>query len=157
MNLHYLFAFAVGIGVVSGLRSLMAPAVVSWAAHLGWLNLHGSHLSFMESTLAAAIFSLLAIGELVADMLPKTPKRTAPAPLLAHILMGGLCGACLYVSANHLLFIGALFGGIGGVIGAFGGYEIRRRLGNKLNVKDIFIALFEDLIAIGLACFLVSR
>ncbi len=98
MNPNYLFAFAVGIGVVAGLRSLMAPAVVSWAAHLGWLNLHGSHLSFMESTLAAAIFSLLAIGELVADMLPKTPKRTAPAPLLARILMGGLCGACLYVS-----------------------------------------------------------
>jgi uncharacterized membrane protein len=157
MNLNYLFAFAVGIGVVAGLRSLMAPAVVSWAAHLGWLNLHGSSLAFMESTLAAAIFSLLAIGELIADMLPKIPKRTAPAPLLARILTGGLCGACLYASANHSLFIGALFGGIGGVIGAFGGYEIRRRLGNKLNVKDIFIALFEDLIAVALACFLVSR
>ena len=157
MNLNYLFAFAVGIGVVAGLRSLMAPAVVSWAAHLGWLNLHGSPLAFMGSTLAAAIFSLLAIGELIADKLPRTPKRTAPAPLLARILIGGLCGACLYVSANHSLFIGALFGGVGAVIGAFGGYEIRRRLGNKLNVKDIFIALFEDLIAIGLACFLVSR
>jgi len=157
MSPNYLFAFAVGIGVVAGLRSLMAPAVVSWAAHLGWLNLHGSSLAFMESTLAAAIFSLLAIGELIADTLPKTPKRTAPAPLLARILTGGLCGACLYVSAKQSLFIGALFGGIGGVIGAFGGYEIRRRLGNELNVKDIFIALFEDLIAIALACFLVSR
>jgi uncharacterized membrane protein len=157
MNLNYLFAFAVGIGVVAGLRSLMAPAVVSWAAHLGWLKLHGSPLAFMGSTLAVAIFSLLAIGELIADKLPKTPKRTTPAPLFARILMGGLCGACLYASANQSLFVGALFGGIGGVIGAFGGYEIRRRLGNKLNVKDIFIALCEDLIAIGLACFLVSR
>jgi uncharacterized membrane protein len=107
--------------------------------------------------LAAAIFSLLAIGELIADKLPRTPKRTAPVPLLARILIGGLCGALLYVSANHSLFIGALFGGVGAVIGAFGGYEIRRRLGNKLNVKEIFIALCEDLIAIGLACFLVSR
>jgi len=88
MNLNYLFAFAVGIGVVAGLRSLMAPAVVSWAAHLGWLNLHGSPLAFMGSTLAAAMFSLLAIGELIADKLPRTPKRTAPAPLLARILMG---------------------------------------------------------------------
>jgi uncharacterized membrane protein len=157
MNPNYLFAFAVGIGVVAGLRSLMAPAVVSWAAHLGWLNLHDSPLAFMGSTLAVAIFSLLAIGELIADKLPKTPKRTAPAPLFARILMGGLCGAGLYVSANQSLFSGALFDGIGAVIGAFGGYEIRRRLGNKLNLKDIFIALFEDLIAIGLACFLVSR
>lgn len=28
---------------------------------------------------------------------------------------------------------------------------------SKLNIKDIFVALFEDLIAIGLACFFVSR
>jgi uncharacterized membrane protein len=157
MNPNYICAFAVGIGVVAGLRSLTAPAVVSWAAHLGWLNLHGSPLAFMGSTLAAAIFSLLAIGELIADMLPKTPKRTAPAPLVARILMGGLCGACLCASANQSLLIGALLGGIGGAIGAFGGYEIRRRLVNKLNIKDIIIAIFEDLIAIGLACFLVSR
>ncbi len=157
MNPNYICAFAVGIGVVAGLRSLTAPAVVSWATHLGWLNLHGSPLDFMGSTWAVAIFSLLAIGELIADMLPKTPKRTAPAPLLARILMGGLCGACLCASANQSLLIGALLGGIGGAIGAFGGYEIRGRLVSKLNIKDIFIAIFEDLIAIGLACFLVSR
>ena len=44
---------------------------------------------------------------------------------------------------------------MGAVIGAFGGYEIRRQLVSKLNAKDIFIAIPEDLIAIGLACFLV--
>jgi uncharacterized membrane protein len=157
MNPNYIYAFAVGIGVVAGLRSLTAPAVVSWAAHLGWLNLHGSPLAFIGSTLAAAIFSVLAIGELVADMLPKIPKRTAPAPLLARILMGGLCGACLCASAIQSLLIGALLGATGGVIGAFGGYEIRRRLVSKLNIRDIFIAIFEDLIAIGVASFLVSR
>jgi uncharacterized membrane protein len=43
------------------------------------------------------------------------------------------------------------------VIGAFAGYEIRRRLVNKLRIKDIFVAICEDLIALALACFLVSR
>lgn len=111
----------------------------------------------MGSIVAVTIFSLLAIGELVGDLTPQIPKRTAPLPLLARILTGGLCGACLCASANQSLFIGAILGGIGGVIGAFGGYEIRRRLVSKLNIKDILIAIFEDLIAIGLACFLVSR
>lgn len=157
MNPNYIYTFAAGIGVVAGLRSLTAPAAVSWAAHLGWLNLHGSPFAFMGSMLAAAIFSLLAIGELVADILPKTPKRTAPAPLFARILMGGFCGACLCASAHQSLLVGALLGGTGGVIGAFGGYEIRRCLVSKLNIKDIFIALCEDLVAIGLACSLVSR
>jgi uncharacterized membrane protein len=99
----------------------------------------------------------LAIGELIADKMPKTPSRTSLVPLLARILMGGLCGASLCASANQSLLIGALLGGMGAVIGAFGGYEIRRRLVSKLNTKDIFIAIPEDLIAIGLACFLVIQ
>ena len=82
----YVFLLAIGIGIVAGLRSLLAPAVVAWAAHFDLLNLNGSPLAFMGSRTAVAIFSVLAIGELIADKLPKTPKRTAFAPLLARIV-----------------------------------------------------------------------
>jgi uncharacterized membrane protein len=157
MNTSHIFAFAFGIGVVAGLRSLTAPAAVSWSVCLGWLSLEGSPLAFMGSIAAVVTFSLLGIGELIVDLLPRIPKRTAPAPLIARILTGSLCGACLCVSVNQPLPVGALLGGIGGVIGAFAGYEVRRRLVSSLNIKDIFIALPEDLIAIGLALFLVSR
>lgn len=159
MNTNHIFVFAVGIGIVAGLRAMTAPAVVSWAAYLGWLSLSGSALAFMGSMAAVATFSLLAIGELIADLLPMIPKRTAPVPLIARILTGGLCGACLCVS--HLnqpsLITGASLGAIGAIVGAFAGYEIRLRLVRSLNVKDIFVAVPEDLIAIGLALFLVSR
>jgi uncharacterized membrane protein len=155
MNANYAFALAVGIGIVAGLRSLTAPAVTSWAAHLGGLDLHGSPLAFMGSTAAVAMFSLLAIVEFVGDVLPKTPRRTAPGPLIARIIMGGLCGACLCASANRSLFAGAVLGGIGAVIGAFSGYEARKRLVNRLKVKDAAIAIPEDLVAIGLACVFV--
>lgn len=157
MNTSHIFAFAFGIGVVAGLRSLTAPAAVSWSVYLGWLSLEGSPLAFMGSIAAVVTFSLLGIGELIADLLPRIPKRTAPAPLIARILTGSLCGACLCVSVNQPLPVGALLGGIGGVIGAFAGYEVRRRLVSSLNIKDIFIALPEDLLAIGLALFLISR
>jgi uncharacterized membrane protein len=157
MNSNYVFALAVGIGIVAGLRSLTPAAVVSWAAYLGWLNLRDSPLAFMGSTLTAVIFSLLAIVELVADKLPMTPKRTAPAPFIARILMGALCGASLCASVSQSLPIGAVFGAIGGMIGTFAGYEIRKRLVSNLSIKDIFVAIPEDLVAIGLACFLVSR
>jgi uncharacterized membrane protein len=155
--MNYVLVLAIGIGIVAGLRSLTPPAVVAWAAHLGWLNLHGSPLAFMGSTTAVAIFSLLAVGELVADKLPKTPKRTAVAPLLARILTGGLCGACLCAAAGKSLLAGALLGGTGGVIGAFTGYEIRSRLVSNLHIKDFLVAACEDLVAIALAFFLVSR
>jgi len=155
ISLNYVFVLALGIGIVAGLRSLTAPAVVAWGAHLGWLNLHGSPLVFMGSTPAVAIFSLLAIGELVADKLPMMSKRTAPAPLMARIITGALCGACLCAAAGKSLLAGAVLGGISGVIGAFLGYGIRRRL--DLHIKDLVVAVCEDLVAIGLALFLVSR
>lgn len=153
--MNYGFLLALGIGIVAGLRSLTAPAVIAWGAHLGWLHLQGSPLAFMGSTAAVAIFSLLAVGELVADKLPMTPKRTALAPLIARILTGGLCGACLCAAAGKSLLIGTLLGGIGAVIGAFVGYGIRKRL--AVRIKDFVIALCEDLVAVSLALFLVSR
>jgi uncharacterized membrane protein len=154
---NYLFAFAIGIGVVAGLRSLLAPAAVAWAVRVGWLHLHGTALGFVESRVALTIFSLLALGELVADLLPQTPKRTHLAPLLVRMLSGGFCGACLCASANKSLMTGAALGAAGGVIGAFAGYEARRRLVSKLKIKDLFVALSEDLVALGLAWFFVSR
>src|SRR6266513_4289344 len=155
--MSYIFALAFGVGVAAGLRSLSAPAVVAWAAHLGWLNLNNSPLAFMGSIITVVIFSILALFELFVDLQPSTPKRTAPVPLGARILMGGLCGACLYAASNQPLVIGAILGAVGGVIGAFAGYEIRRRSVAALQVKDIFIALLEDLITISLAYFAVTR
>jgi len=155
--MNYVFVFAIGIGIVAGLRSLLPAAVVAWAAHFDLLNLNGSSLAFMGSRTAVAIFSIFAIGELIADKLPKTPKRTAFAPLLARILLGGLCGASLCAAAGKSLVAGALLGGTGGVIGAFVGYEIRRRVVNNLHIKDTFVAICEDAFAITLAYFLVSR
>jgi len=155
--MNYVFAFALGIGFAAGLRALTPPAVVAWAAYLGWLNLNNSPLAFMGSTIALVVFSLLAVVELIGDVRPTTPKRTAPMPLIARVLMGGLCGSCLCAASNQSLIIGAILGALGGVIGAFAGYEVRRKLVSALNVKDIFIALLEDLVTIGLACFFVSR
>ena len=140
--MNYAFVLALGIGIVAGLRSLTAPAVVAWGAHLSWLNLHGS---------------LLAVGELIADKLPMIPKRTAPAPLIARIITGGLCGACLCAAVGKSLLAGTLLGGIGGVVGAFLGYSVRRRLVNNFHIKDLVVAVCEDVVAVGLALFLVSR
>jgi uncharacterized membrane protein len=156
MNANHVFLLAVAIGIVAGLRAMTAPALVSWAAHLGWLNLQGTPLAFMGSAVTVAIFSLGAIGEYVNDKLPKTPSRTAPPSVIARMVMGGLSGACVCAAAAESLLLGALLGAIGAVIGTFGGYQVRTRLVRALNVKDIFVAIPEDLVAIGLAYFLVS-
>ena len=109
----------------------------------------------MGSVAAVAIFTLLAIVELVGDVMPKTPARTTPVPLTARIIMGGLCGACLYAAAAQSLAVGAVLGIIGALIGTYAGYHLRKALVNGLKVKDVMIAIPEDIVAIGIAYFVV--
>jgi uncharacterized membrane protein len=154
-SLVYLLAF--GIGFVTGLRSMTGPALVCWAAHLGWINLEGSRLVFMESTVATYSFSALALGELVADKLPFIPNRTSPGPLFGRVVLGALSGSALCAAAGYSLAVGAIIGGAGGVMGAFGGYEARARLVKTSRLPDWVIALSEDLVAVGGGLFLVSR
>lgn len=157
MTSTFALLLALGIGIVAGLRSLTAPAVVAWAAHLGWINLHNSPLAFMGSKWSLGIFTVLALVEFVADQLPGTPARTAAVGLSARIVTGGLCGACLAVAGGAALIVGAVAGAIGGVAGAFAGYHTRVGLVHSLHVPDVAIAVPEDIVAIGLGLFLVSR
>ena len=149
-------AFAFLIGFFAGLRSLTAPAATAWAVYLGWLKLERP-LSLIGSVPAVAIFTLLAVVELVADKLPQTPSRTSPPGLIARIVMGGLAGACVAAGGAQGIFLGALLGAIGGVAGCFAGYKARTGIVQTLATRDIYIALFEDLVAIAGSLWVVSR
>ena len=144
------------IGFFAGLRSLTAPAATAWAAYLGWLKLQPP-LALIGSLPAVVVFTLLALLELVADKLPKTPNRTSPPGLIARMVMGGLTGACVAAGGARGAWLGALLGAMGGLVGAFAGYQARTRLVKGLATPDIFIALLEDLVAIGGSLWVVSR
>ncbi len=47
LNNTFLFLGCSVIGIIAGLRSLTAPALVGCAAHIGWLDLNGSRLHFL--------------------------------------------------------------------------------------------------------------
>ena len=149
-----LFAFL--IGLFAGLRSLTPPAAVAWAVYLGWLKLVRP-LSLIGSLPAVIILSLLAVTELIMDKLPNTPNRTAPPGLIARIVTGGLTGACVSVGGGKSALVGAGLGVLGGIVGCFAGYHARARIVRSLRVPDIYIAVIEDLIAIGGSLLIVSR
>src|ERR1700735_1362279 len=81
------------LGLVTGLRSMTAMAVLCWFAYRGDLPLDGTWASWAAKLTTAIIFTVLAFGEYVADKLPKTPNRTALGPLLARVVIGGLVAA----------------------------------------------------------------
>ena len=135
------------IGVVAGLRSLTAPAVVAWAGFLGWINLQHTWASWMANIITVVILSVLAVGELVNDKLPKTPARTAPPIFAARIITGGFSGAVIG-AAWHWTFTSLGAGVIGAVLGTLGGYHARKALVAIRNGQDLPIALLEDAVAI---------
>jgi len=150
------YVLALLIGVVAGLRALTAPAAVSWAARLGWLHLENTGLAFLGFAATPYIVSLLALGELINDKLPKTPSRKAPPGFIARIVTGALSGAALG-AANQALAGGLLAGAAGAVLGTLGGYEFRSRLVKAIGGKDFPIALLEDVIAVCGAFWIVSH
>jgi uncharacterized membrane protein len=154
-TLLYVLAFL--IGVTAGLRTMTPPAIVSWAARVGWLKLAGTPLAFLGAAVTPWIFTVAAAWELIYDKLPIASSRKAPGPFIARIVMGSLCGAAIGASASGGSLVGGLVAGaLGAVAGTFGGYEFRARLARAAG-RDLPIALLEDAIAIGLALFAVTR
>ena len=142
------------IGVIAGLRTMMAPAAVSWAASLGGLNLTATPLAFLGYRFAPWILSVLALGELITDQLPSTPSRTVPIQFGARILSGALCGAAIGAGSGSL-FTGAIAGIGGAVIGTLGGRALRGWMATAFG-SDRPAALIEDAIAIAGALLIMA-
>jgi uncharacterized membrane protein len=144
---------ALAIGVVAGLRSMTAPAAVSWAAQRGALDLAASRLAFLGYAWAAWTLTILALGELVVDQLPSTPSRTVPPAFAGRILSGAVCGAALGVGGGYWVG-GAVAGAVGAVVGTLGGRALRARLAVSFG-SDRPAAIVEDLVAIAGAVLIV--
>jgi uncharacterized membrane protein len=134
------------IGVVAGLRAMTAPAAVSWAARIGWLNLAPTSLAFLGYAFTPWVLTALALTELVTDQLPSTPSRTVPPQFGARLVSGGLSGAAIG-AAHGGLFIGLVAGIVGAVIGTLGGRTCRAQLARAFG-SDRPAAFIEDAVAI---------
>ena len=151
-----IYVIALTLGIVAGLRSMTAPAAVSWAAYLGLIDLESTWLGLLGFGFIPYLLTFTAIGELIGDKLSFTPSRKAIFPFAGRIGSGAICGAAVAVQSGDWV-LGALVGIAGAVIGTLGGYELRTRLTKTLNGKGFAIALLEYLIAVLGACFAVSH
>jgi len=149
-----LYVLALLIGVVAGLRAMIAPAAVAWGAYIGWLPLAGTWAGFMGHWIAWAIFTVVAIAELVTDQLPSTPSRKVPQQFGARLVSGAFTGAIIGTVAGSLI-VGLIAGVIGAVAGTYAGADVRSRLAEGFG-SDRPAAFTEDAIAIVLALAVVS-
>jgi uncharacterized membrane protein len=143
------------VGLVAGLRSMLAPAVVSWAARLNLLNVGETYVALMSYRVTALVFTILAAGELIADKLPKTPSRKQPPSFVIRILSGSLVGATVGAAGGKLL-IGLCLGAIGAVVGTLGGAAARAKLASAFG-RDWPAAILEDIAALAIAIIPILR
>jgi|SRR5580700_172236 uncharacterized membrane protein len=152
-----LLVFCLLLGCLTGLRSLTSPAAVCWAAHFGWLNFAGTKLAFVDRPVALIVLTILAVAELIADKLPKTPARTAPPGLIARVVLGCLCAVALATNAGGNVLVPAIVGVGGALIGTFVGYKTRHALVLRAHIPDYAVAIGEDVIAIAGSLLIVSH
>ena len=105
------------LGLATGLRSMTPIAVVCWFSYLGYLPLDGTWAAWTARIASVAVFTMLAIGEWVADKLPWIPDRIAPGPLLARLVFGGLVGSIAATAMNGPGVEGVLLGVVGAALG----------------------------------------
>lgn len=137
------------VGVVAGLRSMLAPAIVSWFARSGVLPVANTPLAFMGYLYTPIVITVFAVGELIVDKLPKTPSRKAPPGFVARVVTGGLSGATVG-AAGHSLMAGLMLGVVGAAAGTLGGAALRAKLAAAFGA-DLPAALLEDVVGIAIA------
>lgn len=151
------YAGAAVMGVVAGMRSMAAPAMMGRLAHSGDFPVSHSEISFFNCPKAAYTMMVLAAGEAIADKLPFMPKRTKSWSLVGRMLSGALSGAAVCSARKKSVAAGAALGAAAAVGATFAAHKLRERAVEGLHIPDAAIAVVEDVIAAGCGTLVLSR
>lgn len=134
---------ALALGIVSGMRSLMAPALIARKAATDPEGLP----EVLTRPQTRTALEVMAAGELVADKLPFAPSRLAFPSLAFRAVSGALMGGAFASSRRASPGKGALAGALGAVAGAYAAYHLRQIVDRTLNVADPLVGAAEDALA----------
>ena len=130
------YAGAVLIGAVAGMRSMAAPAVLGQLSRNGALADVTGALTVVSSPRFPVASGIFALAELVVDKLPMVGNRTAAGPLLGRAFTGAISGAVVCSAKKRSVWLGALLGAAAAVGAAYGAYELRKRVSENFNIPN---------------------
>ena len=131
------FNETVGLGVITGMRSMAGPAA----------------LALRHKGLLSRLVPLLAIGEMVADKTPGIGDRIDPIPLAGRALMGVLVGGVIARERGGNMVLHGLVGASTAVIAAHLAYRARK----ALPLPGLAGGLLEDSVVTAIAAFYARR
>lgn len=141
---------ALGLGAVAGMRSMTAPAMLSRLMSKTPEAVVDTPFGKLCSPQAATALSVMALGEMAVDKLPKTPNRTIPPSVAFRMLSGALVGSALMASHKESRAAGAVVGALGALAATYGMFHLRREVCRRVNLPDPVVGLAEDALAVGL-------
>jgi uncharacterized membrane protein len=147
------YACAMAIGAVSGLRSMVGPAIISQAAHNKVVDVRETPLAWMSAKRVGHLTAIFAGAEMIADKFPFMPDRTGKPALVARFMAGALCGAAVSSARRREeRLIGALVGGAAAVVASYIGFEYRKHV----ELPKFAAAIVEDAVALTAGSAVVS-
>lgn len=155
MNQTYVKAF--GLGIVAGMRSLIAPALLSHKLVRTFPTKQPSKpIHYLAQPTTSLALKVLAGVEMTGDKIPNVPDRTFPPEFGARIAMGATCGVFISQAEGAEAPVGAVAGGLGTVVGTLAFLRLRQWLSDDLGLPDPVVGLAEDALAIGLGWSIVN-
>ncbi|MEO8285494.1 MAG: DUF4126 domain-containing protein [Chloroflexota bacterium] len=148
-NKKNLYLRAAVLGVIAGMRSASAPAVISQRAATAPEGFKGTPFGWLSNAPIRPLFMLSAIGELIVDKLPFVGSRIAPGPLVVRAMSGAFVGSAAFAEADESLAVGAVTGALGAIASSYAFYYTRRTIAQILHIPDLPVALAEDAATVG--------
>ncbi|MCP3136749.1 DUF1990 family protein [Pyxidicoccus xibeiensis] len=141
-----------GLGVLAGMRSMSAPALVSRRLSQDPGAKQDPLSDALSKPWVPRVLGLLALGELVVDKLPKTPARVKLVPLAGRVLTGVVAAASSVAGQRRaVVALAGVLGGAAAVASAWAFYSLRTVATKRLGVPNMAAAVTEDALVAALA------
>lgn len=134
------------LGAATGLRSQMGMAAVLLAVDDDGRSGLPARLQSSAATRSAVT---AAVGELIADKMPRVGSRLAPGALAARLVLAGLASAALAKVEDRDVAVDVAVAVVAAAVAAKVGHDLRASLARRL--PDRSVAVAEDVVAIALA------
>lgn len=147
---------AAGMGLIAGMRSMAAPALLSHCLSRRVLHRSGRVARFLGSRRTAGVLKILAGGEMVADKTPFVPDRIESPAIGGRAVSGALCGFAIAEVLGGPRWGAALLGSAAAVGSTYAAYTVRKAAGENSSVPDPVLGLAEDAVVLGAGSRLIA-
>ncbi|NKQ12887.1 DUF4126 family protein [Pseudomonas sp. SST3] len=150
MTSSNLFWGALALGAVTGMRSMLAPTMVSRAlAARDDMDNVDEPARTLASRRAQQLLLPMAAAELLGDKMPFAPDRTIVPSMMFRALSGGVTAAALASARREPVWLPALIGASAALIASEIGLKLRKPYQKKA-LTNAALGLTEDCVALTL-------